>query len=442
MSLPLKFLCKKSKIKKDGTSVIKLQYCYSSEKRTELDTGIPIPPRYWNKKSEKISLELPGEFGDAKPLNEELDRMFRVAEDVIKYALKNKVADVITFVKNTFAPDFNPENLPKNTDDKPEVLNPSFMAHFEQYIKLKMRDIQDNSGKLYTSLRRSLYEYEKIRNTRLMLDTFNEDVLADYIYFLTYEYQHSGRNHNSRTGIMQNTMHNYLGRTCGFLCKMEKKGFPMKLDKELFIVPKEEADAVYLDWDEISTIYHLKIKNKKLRKTRDLFVLGCLTGLRFSDFTTIDRLDVKNGFIRKKTEKTDTWVHIPIRPECKKILEGFDYKIPKVINWTFNRHVKTIGKLAGLDEEIRFSYKKGKKDIAEIKPKYEWLGSHTARRSFCTNEYIAGTPVELIMKISGHKSLANFYRYIRIGGEEAGKKIQEIWLSRNKRLRKPRKRAA
>ncbi len=34
------------------------------------------------------------------------------------------------------------------------------------------------------------------------------------------------------------------------------------------------------------------------------------------------------------------------------------------------------------------------------------------------------------MKISGHKSLRDFYRYIRISQEEAGQKIKELWRQR------------
>jgi len=65
-----------------------------------------------------------------------------------------------------------------------------------------------------------------------------------------------------------------------------------------------------------------------------------------------------------------------------------------------------------------------------VKPKYAWITSHTCRRSFCTNEFLAGTPVELIMKISGHKSVKDFYKYIRITPEEAGLKIKELWQQR------------
>lgn len=79
---------------------------------------------------------------------------------------------------------------------------------------------------------------------------------------------------------------------------------------------------------------------------------------------------------------------------------------------------------------IRFSHKKGNRDIVTMKSTYAWITSHTCRRSFCTNEFLAGIPVDLIMKISGHKSLRDFYRYIRITPEEAGQKIKEIWQLR------------
>lgn len=60
---------------------------------------------------------------------------------------------------------------------------------------------------------------------------------------------------------------------------------------------------------------------------------------------------------------------------------------------------KIISPIAEINESIKVSYKKGNRDIEEGKPKYKWITSHSCRRSFCTNEFSAGTPVELIMKI-------------------------------------------
>nr|WP_295873296.1 hypothetical protein [uncultured Chitinophaga sp.] len=78
---------------------------------------------------------------------------------------------------------------------------------------------------------------------------------------------------------------------------------------------------------------------------------------------------------------------VPLRDAAEKILlKRFNRQIPAVSNPEFNRHIKEVAQLA--------------------------------------------TPVELTMKISGHKSLRDFYRYIRITPEEAGRKIREIWEKR------------
>jgi integrase len=124
-------------------------------------------------------------------------------------------------------------------------------------------------------------------------------------------------------------------------------------------------------------------------------------------------------------------VVIPLKPIAAEILDlKFKNVIPKLADTKFNKSIKLIGKLAGLTEPIKFSHKIGNKKIEIIKPKYDWIISHTCRRSFCTNEFLAGTPVELIMKISGHKSLRDFYRYIKITPEQAAQKIREIWRQR------------
>lgn len=198
-------------------------------------------------------------------------------------------------------------------------------------------------------------------------------------------------------------------------------------------IPEEEIDAIYLTYEEIGKMYRANLSAfPYLVEYRNLFVLACLTGLRFSDFSILQPEDLRKDMLYKKQEKSDHWVVIPLRKEAKEIFtEQFKEKIPQLTNPEFNRHIKTIGKLAGLNQRIKFSYKKGNKTIAVNKPKYDWITSHTARRSFCTNEFLAGIPVKLIMKISGHKNKKDFYKYIRVTPEEAAQKIKELWQERN-----------
>jgi integrase len=44
--------------------------------------------------------------------------------------------------------------------------------------------------------------------------------------------------------------------------------------------------------------------------------------------------------------------------------------------------------------------------------------AHTARRSFATNSYNRGIPVQTIMHTTGHKTEKTFRKYLLLSGEE------------------------
>ena len=46
-------------IRKDGTCVIFIKYQYSTDKKTFLNTGIAIPPQYWDRKQGYIGKNFP-----------------------------------------------------------------------------------------------------------------------------------------------------------------------------------------------------------------------------------------------------------------------------------------------------------------------------------------------------------------------------------------------
>lgn len=60
---------------------------------------------------------------------------------------------------------------------------------------------------------------------------------------------------------------------------------------------------------------------------------------------------------------------------------------------------------------------------AITKKKYEWITSHTARRSFATNSYLEGLDNYSIMKITGHKTEADFLKYIKVTEQEIASNI-------------------
>jgi hypothetical protein len=76
----------------------------------------------------------------------------------------------------------------------------------------------------------------------------------------------------------------------------------------------------------------------------------------------------------------------------------------------------------------QITYGRELKDLVALK--YTYLQTHTARRSFCSNEYLKGTDPMIIMAISGHKSHKSFMRYIKVSGDEFAAKLEKIWAER------------
>ena len=177
-------------------------------------------------------------------------------------------------------------------------------------------------------------------------------------------------------------------------------------------------------------------QNKKLEKTRDLFIIGCYTGLRFSDFSQLTSDNISNGRIKIKTQKTGEIVVIPIHWTVKEILEkysGTAKGLPRPIsNQKMNEYLKDMGKAVEINEPIIVNTVKGGLRAQTTVPKYKLIATHTCRRSFATNLYLDNVSPILIMKITGHKTEKSFMGYLRISQEENANELQKHWSGTTK----------
>lgn len=55
--------------------------------------------------------------------------------------------------------------------------------------------------------------------------------------------------------------------------------------------------------------------------------------------------------------------------------------------------------------------------------KRELISIHTGRRSFCTNQYLEGTPTQFIMAASGHETESSFRKYIKADQLDKSKEL-------------------
>jgi len=198
---------------------------------------------------------------------------------------------------------------------------------------------------------------------------------------------------------------------------------------EDFRVVEEETDQIYLTEKEIKKIYEHSFNNsKRLDRVRDLFIVGCFTGLRFSDLQNLrsESLKIEENYIRIRTQKTGELVVIPLHWMIKAIHEKYGGILPKpVSNQKMNKYLKEIGELAEIDTVVDITITKGGLRVDKTYKKYELITVHTARRSFATNMFLAGVPTISIMKITGHKTERSFMKYIRISQEDNALKLTE-----------------
>ncbi|CCG98369.1 integrase family protein [Fibrella aestuarina BUZ 2] len=184
----------------------------------------------------------------------------------------------------------------------------------------------------------------------------------------------------------------------------------------------EEVDNVYLNDAELNTLYHYDLSaNPRLDRVRDLFLIGCYTGLRFSDFSQLrpENITHEGRIFTRKTLKTFEKVSIPLNPNVLAILAKYEGVPPRTIsNQKLNDYLKDLCELVGFTEGVEVGRTKGGKREVRYVPKYELVTSHTARRSFATNAYLAGVNPVMIMKVTGHRSESVFLRYIKVSSEQ------------------------
>jgi integrase len=168
----------------------------------------------------------------------------------------------------------------------------------------------------------------------------------------------------------------------------------MEFKHKKFSMSEVDVDAVSLSEQEVINLYNFKFENKRLEQVKDLFVFGCCTGLRFSDYSAVEKENIVNIdgdlFIKIIPNKTDDLVIIPCNPivlDIFKKYEGNYNTLPKALsNQKFNEYIKEACQIAGLTEKGRLS--------THLKAElFNCITSHTARRSFATNLYLDVTPL-------------------------------------------------
>ena len=175
-------------------------------------------------------------------------------------------------------------------------------------------------------------------------------------------------------------------------------------------------------------------QRKGLTRCRDLFVVQCLTGVRFSELQqVVDRFneDPDQLDLRITTRKTHKPVTIPVHPWIREIADRYpEGRLPNAgTGQRFNRCLKRAAWESGLFEgtlQKPCIDDSGQWTTVSV-TQCEALSSHTARRTFATLAIAKGIPAQVVMRITGHTTEREFNKYVNISDAQNAAVFRQYW---------------
>jgi len=356
-----------------------------------------IEPRYWSDVKERAKPTSPG----AKHINMALDRLAAAAP-----VEAEKLISQGRFTKLRLKEALHVIDGRENRHD-------TFMAYVRAFIKKKeaSNKIKSQSIGSYVSALKKLEEFAKHKRAR------------DFEFLdIGYEFFEEFHEWLLSQDMADSYCVKILTKTRHFL-NSAKKARKDESYRDYRIERKgQHTDEIYLTESELFKLQHCEEYSPTLRRVVDLFLIGCRTGLRFSDFTKVTKKNLveEDGYKQLEivTQKTGQKVLIPLREDVLNILDKYDWKVKPISNQKMNEYLKEAGRMAGITGKFNRTQTRKGEPVTTRHERYELIKTHTARRTFATLAFQSSVPVSGIMSITGHKSERAFFRYIRTTPKE------------------------
>lgn len=412
--------------KKDSETLILFSAYFKNEgKKFIYSTGEKIHPNEWDFENRQPN-NINGRTEDAKRhrnIKRQLDRYSNFFSDTISnYKLANREL-LISNVKDEFDTEFK----------RTKSISNRFFEVYDIFLETKRNDHTDTANspatiKRYGYNRKNLWDYQTFVKKKIHFNQINTAFYNSFIDYCITQKKHSA-----------NTLRRNMGMFKTFLYWALDEGYTFKNDFIKFKMPKPQpTDEVALTMEQVQQVFEYDFSNNpRLEKVRDLFVFGCTTGMRISNYSKVKKDDIQNGIIKVRDKKNnDKVLEIPLNDYSHFLLEKYNYDFPKISNQKFNDYIKEVFKIIGFDENIKKTMKLGKEIIETITPLYERISSHTARRSFITIMKNEKIPDKVIMGMTGHKSLEVFNKYYKPNNDEKKGFMQTVWKMERAQLKK------
>lgn len=412
----------KSPLSKEKTSII-LLFRYDNQ-RIKIYTKQSIEPIYWDKDKYKVKNTV--KIANSAVINAQLQQM----ESLIYSLYDTFIATyerkpLPSELKEIFEKEYF-EKIPQFTKTK----NKTFFEFFDEYIEnKKIEHPSTKTYEKYLQVKNSLLDFQSYSKTTIIVENIDLQFRNQYIQFL-----------QDTKGYAQSTIHRRLKFLKTVLLYIETLG--NKLNPQLKIkgkngfIPQDEiSEKIALSEKELAELENLDLsQSPRLEQVRDRFLIGCYTGLRFSDFIRLNKNNIEDDkYILIRQQKTQKSLTLPFFAPVKKIFEKYNYEMPKPISEVnFNLYLKEIAKLCNtLQQTYETTKTIGGKRVKIQTFRYEQVSTHTARRTFVTLNHAKGVELDTLMLATGHANIKTIRNYVKLNDKQnadiLGRRMEEVY---------------
>ena len=285
-----------------------------------------------------------------------------------------------------------------------------------------------SSREKYNSMWNHVRKMERMKGNgfRLSFDFFREKGLAEYFHFL-----------GESEGLKNTTVKKQLEFLRRFLRWAFKHKYHTIDDFKYFspVIRIAQNEPICLTENELHQLQHFRVPVEKpsLFRVKDIFLFACYTGLRYSDIANLRYANVTDDHIAVIPRKTGKCIRIPLNDGSRAILKKYmrpDYKgadtiFPCPTLQKMNSHLKTLCRLAGITSEITLVSYHGENRIQETVSKCDKMTTHAGRRTFISLAIANGVPPQVVLKMTGKRTIKSLQVYIHID-EEPQEKAMDL----------------
>ena len=375
------------------------------------NSGELINQKKWNEENQGVKKSFQACF----EINNLLDRIEGEVKQIYREAITNN---------QKISPEFLRISLEKRTS--PQVSEKvGFYDYYQEFVETQRATKSIRTIQKYKTLFNHIKDFQTKKHFIVQFDKIDTKFYELFIAFYINDKK-----------LLNNSIAKYIKTLKTFLNWATDRGYNLNIAYQKFKAKEKDTDIIYLTEQELFNLYYLDLsENTKLSKVRDTFCFGCFTGLRYSDIQKVQKVNLRNEELHLVSDKTTERMIVPLNEYALTILERNNYSLPVISNQKTNEFLKELGEYAEIYEPIILTKFRGAEEIQITKLKYEFLTSHTARRTFVTLSLEKGMRPEIVMNITGHKVYATFKKYIKLTSKATLNEMKNIWNTEPKLIK-------